>query len=167
MRKSLWPLALCPQFDKSNNVLDISYANFLLDTVTPYVGHKQCSIWKRDGGKGQFQEYTPPLYTNLLTDGFFAEALAIPWISMTLGCPGATALFQENSTSFKLLTFQFYLKKLFLDHEILRNKHKNKNTATLHCLIVPDNEALFSSVPEYFNVGLSKRGGKLKIFSTP
>ena len=43
MRRALWPLAVCLQFDKSNNVLDISYANFLLDTVTPYVAQKQCS----------------------------------------------------------------------------------------------------------------------------
>lgn len=143
MRKSLWPLAVCPQFDKSNNVLDISYANFLLDTVTPYVTHKQCSIWKRDWGKWQFQEYTPPLYTNLLTDGFFAEALAIPWISMTLGCPGATALFQENNTSFKLLNFQFYLKKI-ISWPWNSEKQTNTKTKTL-----PPYTVLLSQIMSY------------------
>ena len=69
------------------------------------------------------------LYTNLLTDGFFAEALAIPWISMTLGSPGATALFQENNTSFKLLTFQFYLKKII---SWLRNSEKQTQKQK-HC----------------------------------
>lgn len=33
MRRALWPLAVRPQLDKSNNVLEI-YANSLLDTVT-------------------------------------------------------------------------------------------------------------------------------------
>lgn len=49
MRRGLWPLAECPQFEKSNNVLDISYANFLLDTVTPYAAQKAVQSLKEIG----------------------------------------------------------------------------------------------------------------------